>query len=575
MNFRKTNATTRRCTFPGCETPSDRIRDLKFFERVKALKMKKIYFPKRARVCWNHCSENTWNIEEESMAFSQKQIEDLIALTFEMGGKFEERPTAVGYGNTKTMKTYIGLNSDQFERIFNIVEASLLATYKHPDKAKTALYMYLMKLRTNFTMDEMAPLFNINRRIVMSRIRIVRQVMYRDFMPLHLFNYSRQDLIQHTSALSRRLYKVNDETVVLTLDGTYIYTIISSNYHFQKETYSMQKKRNLVKYMMCVTTDGLIVGAYGPFSARKNDASILIEISNEMGNFFDLLRPGDVVVLDRGFRDCVKILQNRGLIVKIPAFVGRKSQLTTKQANVTRNATKTRFVVEVRNGHVKRQWKMWKTVQIYQSIPYLKQDFEISAALVNAFSANVLSDKNDWNHVADTMISKANKNNNMMRFVRKIPKKSFNTVNNLTLLPKMTYAELKNISQGSYQINQAKSYTQMYLKANNNNFSIDVCDTAAFKTHCAQLGQYSKPLLLKLSLPSRFTSKKTHQSYVLLNIQGNGGYTVEKFCCTCLSGKRTVGCCSHIMTIIWYTVHVDQDDLRLPSTNFNNIFQRE
>lgn len=84
MNFRKTNASTRRCTFPECQTPTDRLRDVKSFERLRALKMKKIYIPKRARVCNVHCSENAWNLDiEDGMTFTGKQIEDLIALVTE------------------------------------------------------------------------------------------------------------------------------------------------------------------------------------------------------------------------------------------------------------------------------------------------------------------------------------------------------------------------------------------------------------------------------------------------------------------------------------------------------------
>lgn len=106
--------------------------------------------------------------------------------------------------------------------------------------------------------------------------------------------------------------------------------------------------------------------------------------------------------------------------------------------------------------------------------------------MINAFSKNILSDKNDSNQINNTMIVKANENNDMIGVVRRIPKNSFNTVNNLTLFPKMIYAQLKGISLGSYQINQAKSYTQMHLKFNDNNFSIDICDAVAFKTHCAR-----------------------------------------------------------------------------------------
>lgn len=83
LNFRKTNASTRKCTFPGCETPRNRLRDAKKFERIKALLTKKIYIPERARLCLFHSSEESWNVDmdmDEFMTFSPKQLQDLIEL---------------------------------------------------------------------------------------------------------------------------------------------------------------------------------------------------------------------------------------------------------------------------------------------------------------------------------------------------------------------------------------------------------------------------------------------------------------------------------------------------------------
>lgn len=260
---------------------------------------------------------------------------------------------AVGPDVINTMETYIGLTPDQFNYVLRITLPSMSRIYKDPNTARESLYIFLMKLRTGQTNSEIAPLFGLSKTIVSRRLRNVRQVVHEVFVPLHLFNWNRQDLLRHTSPLSRRLYNINENEAVVTFDGTYIYTVISSNYNFQKQTYSVQKHRNLVKFMMCVSTDGLILGAYGPFDARKNDASILMEIMREQGNIFDLLLPGDVVVLDRGFRDCVRLLQNRQLVVKIPPFAAGGRQFTTAQANASRKTTKTRFVVEVKNGHVK------------------------------------------------------------------------------------------------------------------------------------------------------------------------------------------------------------------------------
>lgn len=90
MNIRRTNATTRRCTFPGCQTSRDQLRDVKKSERLKALTLKKIYIPCRARVCAFHASENSWDFDHDGdMNFKKNHIEGLIKLVTDSSEKFE------------------------------------------------------------------------------------------------------------------------------------------------------------------------------------------------------------------------------------------------------------------------------------------------------------------------------------------------------------------------------------------------------------------------------------------------------------------------------------------------------
>lgn len=412
-----------------------------------------------------------------------------------------------------------------------------------------------MKLRTSHTNAEIAPIFGITTKVVNLRIRAVREILHEEFVPLHLHNCTREDLLEHTTAFSRKLYNVNNDTVIAELDGTYIYTINSSNYIFQKETYSVQKHRNLVKFMMAVSPNDFIIGAVGPFSARKNDATILTEILNQPDNvLFKNLRRGDVIVLDRGFRDCVRTLQMRGFVIKTPACT-QSSQLTRQQANTSRKATKTRYVVEVRNGHLKNIWKYFKGVKIHQSLPYLRKDFEIAAALINAFSSLIYSDKGDWQRMAATMAARNVVTSNFNTVVRKIPQNLFKQQNNLTLFPKLTYADLKDVCQGTYQITQAPSYCQLMLAANNDNFPVKVCEVSACQQFCARFfTQGTNPLLLLFNLPSRFVSGKKHSTYILLEMILDDEYIVKEYTCSCKNGLRSVGCCSHVMAVIWYTL---------------------
>lgn len=153
------------------------------------------------------------------------------------------------------------------------------------------------------------------------------------------------------------------------------------------------------------------------------------------------------------------------------------SQLTTKEANLSRLVTKIRYVVEARNGHIKSKWKFMDGIKNVEAIPYLAKDYEVCAALLNAFGSSIQSDRQDWRLIGDTMLAQLNVKNYLAGLVSKIPRSSFTRSSNLTLMPKLSMNDLKIITQGTYQIAQCRSYCQMHLLANENNFIIEVCVT--------------------------------------------------------------------------------------------------
>ena len=65
----------------------------------------------------------------------------------------------------------------------------------------------------------------------------------------------------------------------------------------------------MVKPFVICTTDGFIVDIYGLYEANKNDAKILSEIFKTSNDLRDILKPDDIFVVDRGFRDCVQELK--------------------------------------------------------------------------------------------------------------------------------------------------------------------------------------------------------------------------------------------------------------------------
>ena len=54
---------------------------------------------------------------------------------------------------------------------------------------------------------------------------------------------------------------------------------------------------------MCAT-DGTIIDIYGPYEATLNDAKIMERVLKEDENLRELIKENDILIADRGFRDC-------------------------------------------------------------------------------------------------------------------------------------------------------------------------------------------------------------------------------------------------------------------------------
>lgn len=69
-----------------------------------------------------------------------------------------------------------------------------------------------------------------------------------------------------------------------------------------------------------------------------NDASILIQVLEKDQNLVNLIRAGDVMILDRGFRDALVELNTKYKIeTKMPEFLlNSQKQFSTQQANHSR-----------------------------------------------------------------------------------------------------------------------------------------------------------------------------------------------------------------------------------------------
>lgn len=287
------------------------------------------------------------------------------------------------------------------------------------DKTSDALFMYLTRLRTGRTFEEIASDLGVSECTVRRRCQVVRTALKNAIVPKYInYEMGREELQAHKSACSRILFDgENPNSVHLILDGTYIYVEKSKNHRFQKQSYNSHKKRNYVKIMMGVLTDGTILFTLGPFKATEDDAKITRAIFDSSSPSIKTLLPQDVLIVDRGFERCMATLMNLGFIVQMPSC-SHTAQLSTKEANESRFVTKVRYDVERVNGLMKVVWKIFmKTANTHQ-IPKIMTDFEIGAALLNRREKSHVNEEKSI-EFARGMIRKLNVVNNLSIAVKK------------------------------------------------------------------------------------------------------------------------------------------------------------
>lgn len=405
-----------------------------------------------------------------------------------------------------------GLTLAQFNDLIQKLP-TLFTLFSNRTHASSALYMYLMKMRTGQANVDIANKFHVTRSTVDRQLVKVRQSMKKDF----------------------------------------VFQFVSCN--------------------------GEIIFALGPYPAVQNDATILKSIF-ESTDALDMLQNNDVLILDRGFRDCVHFLRQKGMIVKMPHLIQKcdnKRQLSTIDANHSRLVTAIRFVVETRNGHLKTIFKIFDKTWNTLALKHLQEDVQICCALINCYFRKIESNKGIAEEIAQRMIDKLDTANDLARIVQlqsfQNQMKDVQLFENYEELPSLSAQQLYRISFGPYQIRQAASYCQEHMKAHQNRFEVFSMPENILRKFFSQFYDNGQSLiLLYCSFKSRFISGKKHRTYILLDSNGTDENAVIQYCCSCYSGLRTVGCCSHIMCIIWFTLHIKSSDVPKPAAFMDNYF---
>jgi len=146
-----------------------------------------------------------------------------------------------------------------------------------------------------------------------------------------------------------------------------------------------------------------------------------------------------------------------------------------------------------------------------------------------------------------------------------------NEENNQQLqFPQLTINDLCYLSLVPYQIRNAISYYAEHQKGGTflvRKFEPNLRHPTAYTRY----GISVKNPLLVIYMKSRYRGGKHHHTFILMNKAKTGQDSITEYYYICESGARTVSCCSHIMTIVWFLEYDQYYGINIPDPDICNV----
>lgn len=596
----RTHSTHRKCVIcpspilTGMVTISDHhVAEIFYSRRILAIR--------GTRACPHHFDSNGKLLEdaidsiqpEENETFlSQTEFSDFIDAIRE-NRKNDHLSKWEQFANSKLLNSdlcldFTGLCIEKFQILISYAKIGKKMYDNESRSVSQAMATYLYRLKSGAALDDVRRLFDLKSpQQVAHYCDSVRAALIVNFVPAYLgiSSLNREQLYSHMTEAAKVFAEHiwNRKGALVTIyDGTYLYIQKSGDHEFQRISYSEHKHRNLIKPFMAVLPDGYIIDCFCMYNGKDNDAFIMKDLfvnNQEVSKqLMEKIQHGDVMVLDRGFRNVKQLLKELGFKVKMPSCKlnqgkskkkqskeekAKQQQKQTLEANKSRFVTKLRWIVEMVNGHLKTRFKLLDKVICNKSLDHIKDGIRIALVIHNLTFKPAISDGKPNRAIAEAMVDrfrwfKRDDSNNILTFAAQQLKKRKEwehclidlKENNITDFPKLSLEEIyREITFGIYQLKQGLQYIKQHVKQNDGKYRISI---------------YSKDAYIRAKIQSRFSGHKTRYVYIKFKPNVDGREGIEDWCCDCPNGNRTVGCCGHVASLIYFLSNAQYLD-KLPT----------
>ena len=263
------------------------------------------------------------------------------------------------------------------------------------------------------------------------------------------------------------------------------------------------------------------------------------------------------------------------------------SKIHDTERDFFRIVTKVRWVVEAINGILKNRFKYFGKRIRNTTLHSMFRDFHICCALYNMEFKPIVSDTLLNVDVGRIMLEKQHDENHMQALVfENNLKQRTSLFLNMTEdigdnplmdnFPDLTVTDLYTYALGTYQVKNCEKYFQD-LRDEDGRFFYHISK----ETININYAQYhfdvtnENAMIVKLKIQSRFVRSKQRFVFVLIDQSKQGLDAILGHYCTCMVGSRVVGCCSHVMLLIWYFGFArNETNIRSPAASLRHILYR-
>jgi hypothetical protein len=131
--------------------------------------------------------------------------------------------------------------------------------------------------------------------------------------------------------------------------------------------------------------------------------------------------------------------------------------------------------------------------------------------------------------------------------------------------PKLEFQDLYLITLGTYQLKQSLSYIAQHLDENGLFF------LEAYKDK--NVRELNGNNLIRAKLLSRHAKSTKYNIYIQYDPNKSGTDAIIMWLRRCKDGERTLGCCAHVASVIYFFAYGRyQENLKTPAAFLTNLF---